>query len=114
MGLIKYIKRLCSDELDETLSFKYDSKYTKKRNPNLSFKRVNPLDDPVNQRGMVIKNGKRKLYVRTFDNPVSDKFVKKTGIHRDYKGNYILNVKNADTKDYTKLTAIIDKALGIK
>lgn len=113
MGLIKSIKKLFSKELDETLGIKYRSKYTQKRNPKLRVKSVKE-GEGFNQDGLVITNGNRRLYVRTFDDPVSNRFVKKTGIHRDYRGNYILNVKNEDTKDYTKLTSIIDKALKNK
>ena len=114
MGLISGIKKIFSKELCETCEIKYASKHTKKRNPKLSCKRVYEGKDNVNQDGLMIQNGKRKLYVRTFDDKVSDTFVKKTGIHRDYAGNYILNVKNSDTKDYTKLTGIIDRALKVK
>lgn len=114
MGFIKACKNFLSNELNTTLEMKYGSKYTKKNNPHLECKRLYEGVDKVNQDGLLIKNGKRKLYVRTFDDKFSDAIVKKTGIHRDYKGNYIMDVKNADTKDYTKLTSIIDKALKIK
>lgn len=114
MGLIGSIKKLFSQELNETLEIKYKSKYTQKKNPKLTCRRVYENKDNVNQDGLVLTNGNRRLYVRTFDDKFSDRTVKKTGINKDYKGNYILNVKNSDTKDYTKLTGIIDKALKLK
>lgn len=107
------LKRLFSDELKETLDIRYGGKYIKKRNPKFKYRKVTPLTDGVNQTGLLIENGKRKLYVRTFDGG-EDKMIKKTAIHKDYKGNFILNVKNSDTKDYTKVTGIIDKALKLK
>ena len=113
-GLLTAVRNYFSNELNTTLMFKYGSKYTKKENPKLECSALYEGIHNVNQDGLIIKNGKRKLYVRTFDDKASDAFVKKTRIHRDYKGNYIMDVKNADVKDYTKLTSIIDKALKIK
>lgn len=113
-GFLKTARNYFSSELNTTLKFKYGSNYTKKKNPKLECSEVFEGIHNVNQDGLIIKNGKRKLYVRTFDDKASDSHVKKTGIHRDYAGHYIMNVKNADVKDYSKLTSIIDKALKIK
>lgn len=113
-GFIKATKNFFSRELNTTLKFKYGSQYTKKKNPKLECNEVYEGIHKVNQDGLVIKNGKRKLYVRTFDDKNSDKLVKKTGIHRTHDGQFIMNVKNSDVKDYQKLTKIIDNALKIK
>lgn len=113
-GFLKAVSNYFSNELNTTLKFKYGSKYTKKNNPKLECSEVYEGVHNVNQDGLLIRNGKRKLYVRTFDDKFSDATVKKTGIHRDYAGNYIMNVKNSDVKDYKKLTSIIDQALKIK
>lgn len=113
-GFIRAAANYFSNELNTTLEMKYGSKYTKKNNPHLECKREYEGVDKVNQDGLLIRNGKRKLHVRTFDDKFSDAIVKKTGIHRDYAGHYIMNVKNSDVKDYNKLTKIIDRALKIK
>lgn len=113
-GFLKAVRNYFSNELNTTLKFKYGSKYTKKKNPKLECSEVYEGIHKVNQDGLIIKNGKRKLYVRTFDDKFSDHLVKKTGIHRDYAGHYIMNVKNKDVKDYDLLVSIIDRALRIK
>lgn len=106
------MKRSSHKELIDTLKFKYFSKYILNRNPKFSYKEVSMLDG-YNSAGVVLKNGKRSLYVRAFESH-EDHLVKKTGIHRTRDGRFIMNVKNFDTKDYDKLTEIIDNALKIK
>ena len=63
-GFIKATKNFFSRELNTTLKFKYGSQYTKKKNPKLECNEVYEGIHKVNQDGLVIKNGKRKLYVR--------------------------------------------------
>lgn len=113
-GFKKATANYHSNELNTTLDIRYKGARIKQLNPKLKTQRVYSGIHNVNQDGMIIENGKRKLYVRTFDDKRSDALVKKTGIHRDYKGNYIMNVKNKDVKDYNLITRIIDKALRIK
>ena len=105
------MKRSSHEELIDTLKIKYFSKYILNRNPKYSYKEV--FRSGFKSDGVVLKNGKRSLHVRTFDS-CDDHVVKKTGINRTHDGRFILNVKNSDTKDYEKLTKIIDNALNIK
>lgn len=106
------MKRSSHKELIDTLKIKYLSKFTFSRNPKLRYKEVSLLDG-FNSDGVVLKNGKRSLYVRTFESH-EDHLVKKTGIHRTRDGQFIMNVKSSDTKDYSMLTKLIDNALKIK
>ncbi len=113
-GFLRATRNFFSNELNVGLKSKYESNSILKKNPKLICKDVYEGIHNVDQDGLLITNGKRKLYVRTFDDKELDARVKKTGIHRDYKGNYIMDVKNADIYKNTKLTSIIDKALKIK
>ena len=113
MSMRKISKNKHSHDLDQTLSYKYQSRRLKESNPGLEYKRVYSGIHNVSQDGVIIENGRRNLYVRTYDDH-RDKRVKKTRIHRTHKGKYILNVRNIDTRDYNLLTRLIDKALKIK
>lgn len=113
-GWTKATKNYHSNELNTTLKFKYGSSYIKKKNPGLSYENLYSGIHNVKQDSVLIKNGKRKLLVRTFDDPKGDKMVKKTRIHKKPNGKYIMNVKNKDVKDYNLLVSIIDRALRIK
>ncbi len=106
------MKKRPHEELIDTLKIKYFSKYIFSRNPEFSYKELSV--DYGKSKAVILKNGKRKLYVINVDDKNSDRTVNKTGIHRTLDGQFIMNVKNSDTKDYEKLTKIIDNALNIK
>lgn len=113
MAFIRSFRRFFTKDLHDTLRIRYGvpSDYEiKKKNPSLSYRYVS--ND--GHEGIIVSNGKRKLFVRTFDDKWADKGKTRAQIRRDKFGRYVMYVPSSCTRDYMGLTAEIDKALNVK